>query len=165
MLKVLVGYPTPTEEFAIVERMTGRLDRISQVLTTDELVRLQETVDGIYVDPALVEYAVRLVSATRAPDVHGLPELQRYLTYGASPRASINLILTARALAYVRGREYVLPQDVRDMAFDVLRHRLVLSFEALSDDISPDRILSSIVGRVPMPVVPLQDHRGVPVSA
>jgi MoxR-like ATPase len=165
MLKVLVGYPTPVEEFAIVERMTGRLDRISQVLTTDELVRLQETVDGVYVDPALVEYSVRLVTTTREPQAHGMPELQRYLTYGASPRASINLILTARALAYVRGREYVLPQDVRDMAFDVLRHRLVLSFEALSDDVSPDRILSTLVGRVPMPVVPLQDHRGVPVGA
>ena len=165
MLKVLVGYPTPTEEFAIVERMTGRLDRIAQVLSTDDLVRLQETVDGVYVDPALVEYSVRLVTATREPQAHGMPELQRYLTYGASPRASINLILTARALAFVRGREYVLPQDVRDMAFDVLRHRLVLSFEALSDDVSPDRILSTLVGRVPMPVVPLQDHRGVPVGA
>jgi MoxR-like ATPase len=165
MLKVLVGYPSPTEEFAIVERMTGRLDRISQVLSTGELVELQATVDAVYVDPALIEYAVRLVSATREPDAHGMPELRRYLTYGASPRASINLILTARALAYVRGREYVLPQDVRDMAFDVLRHRLVLSFEALSEDISPDRILSTVVGRVPMPVVPLQEHRGVHVGA
>jgi MoxR-like ATPase len=165
MLKVLVGYPTTTEEFAIVERMTGRLDAIGQVLSTDELVRLQETVDGVYVDPALVEYAVRLTTATRSPEAHAMPELRRYITYGASPRASINLILTARALAYVRGREYALPQDVRDMALDVLRHRLVLSFEALSDDISPDQILSTVVGRVPMPVVPLQDHRGVRVGA
>jgi MoxR-like ATPase len=165
MLKVLVGYPTTTEEFAIVERMTGRLDAITQVLSTDELVRLQETVDGVYVDPALVEYAVRLTTATRSPEAHSMPELRRYITYGASPRGSINLILTARALAYVRGREYALPQDVRDMALDVLRHRLVLSFEALSDDISPDQILSTIVGRVPMPVVPLQDHRGVRVGA
>src|SRR5690349_1277801 len=129
MLKVIVGYPSPVEEFAIVERMTGRLDRASQVLTTDDLVKLQETVDNVYVDPALVEYAVRLATATREPASDGMPELTRYLTYGASPRASINLILTARALAYVRGREYVLPTDVRDMAFDVLRHRLVLSFE------------------------------------
>jgi MoxR-like ATPase len=165
MLKVLVGYPTTTEEFAIVERMTRRLDAITQVLSTDELVRLQETVDGVYVDPALVEYAVRLTTATRSPEAHAMPELRRYITYGASPRASINLILTARALAYVRGREYALPQDVRDMALDVLRHRLVLSFEALSDDISSDQILSTIVGRVPMPVVPLQDHRGVRVGA
>ena len=165
MLKVLVDYPTPTEEFAVVERMTGRLDRISRVLSTDELVRLQGVVDDVYVDPALVEYAVRLTNATRAPQRHGMPDLERYITYGASPRASINLILTARALAYVRGREYVLPQDVLDMAHDVMRHRLVLSYEALTDNVSPDQILGSIVGRVPVPVVPLQDRNGVPVRA
>jgi MoxR-like ATPase len=165
MLKVLVGYPSPTEEFAIVERMTGRLERIGQVLTTDELVRLQETVDSVYVDPALVEYAVRLVSATRAPDAHGMPEMARYLTYGASPRASINLILTARALAFVRGRDYALPQDVVDMARDVIRHRLVLSFEALSDNVTPDAILSTVLGRVPVPVVPLREQSNVRVSA
>ena len=94
-----------------------------------------------------------------------MPELERYITYGASPRASINLILTARALAYVRGREYVLPQDVRDMAPDVMRHRLVLSFEALSDDVSADGILATILGRVPLPVVPLQERDGVRVGA
>jgi MoxR-like ATPase len=165
MLKVLVGYPSPTEEFAIVERMTGRLDQIQRVLSTDELVRLQEVVDAVYVDPALVEYSVRLTNATRFPQRHGMAELERYITYGASPRASINLILTARALAYVRGREYVLPQDVLDMAHDVMRHRLVLSFEALSDNVSADDILSAIVGRVPVPVVPLQDRHGVRVGA
>src|SRR4051812_27070243 len=157
MLKVVVGYPSPTEEFAVVERMTGRRDAVSQVLSTTELIRLQETVDDVYVDPALIEYAVRLTTATRSPDAFGLPELRRYITYGASPRASINLILTAKALAYVRRREYVLPQDVRDMAFDVMRHRLVLSFEALSDDVSPDRILSAIVARVHAPTVPMQE--------
>ena len=165
MLKVIVDYPSATEEFAVVERITGRRERVGQVLTTDELVRLQAEVDDIYVDPALIEYAVRLSTATRAPDAAGLPELRRYITYGASPRASINLILTAKALAFVRRREYVLPQDVRDMAFDVLRHRLVLSFEALSDDVSPDRILGAIVGRVPVPVVPMQESRGVPSGA
>jgi MoxR-like ATPase len=165
MLKVLVDYPTPTEEFAIVERMTGRLDRITQVLTTDELIRLQQVVDEVYVDPALVEYAVRLTNATRAPQRHGMAEIQRYITYGASPRASINLILTARALAFVRGREYVLPQDVLDMTHDVIRHRLVLSYEALSDNVSADQILSSIVARVPAPVVPLQDRDGIRVGA
>jgi len=165
MLKVLVGYPSPTEEFSIVERMTGRLDRISKVLSTEELVRLQDVVDEVYVDPALVEYAVRLATATRAPQRHGMPDLERYITYGASPRASINLILTARALAFVRGREYVLPQDVLDMTHDVMRHRLVLSYEALSDNVSPDQILSSIVERVPVPVVPLQDRNGVRVGA
>jgi MoxR-like ATPase len=165
MLKVVVGYPSPTEEFAIVERMTGRLDRVAEVLTTTELVRLQGVVDAVYVDPALIEYSVRLTNATRAPDEHGMPELRRYLTYGASPRASINLILAARALAHLRGRGYALPQDVRDMAMDVMRHRLVLSFEALSDDVSADRILASIIGRVPVPAVPLQDRDGVRVGA
>src|SRR3954454_16252130 len=165
MLKVIVGYPSPTEEFAVVERMTGRRDAVSQVLSTAELVRLQETVDNVYVDPALIEYAVRLTTATRSPDAFGLPELRRYITYGASPRASINLILTAKALAYVRRREYVLPQDVRDMAFDVMRHRLVLSFLALSGDVRPDRILGAIVDRVQAPTVPMQEHGGVRVGA
>jgi MoxR-like ATPase len=165
MLKVIVDYPSSTEEFAVVERMTGRRDRISQVLTTDELIHLQDTVDGVYVDPALIEYAVRLATATRAPESAGLPEIRRYITYGASPRASINLILTAKALAFVRGREYVLPQDVRDMALDVIRHRIVLSFEALSDDVSADRIVGAILGRVPVPTVPMQEQRGVRVGA
>ena len=165
MLKVVVDYPTPVEEFAIVERMTGRLDSIQQVLSSGELLALQQVVDRVYVDPALFEYAVRLSSATRTPRAYGMPDLERYITYGASPRASINLILTARALAYVRGREYVLPQDVLDMAPDVMRHRLVLSFEALSDDVSPDAILSTILGRVQMPVVPLQDRAPVRAGA
>ena len=165
MLKVLVGYPSPVEEFAIVERMTGRLDRISRVLTTAELVRLQGVVDAVYVDPALIEYAVRLASATRHPQLHGMADLERYITYGASPRASINMILTARALAFVRGREYVLPQDVVDMAHDVMRHRLVLSYEALSDNVSADQILASILARIPVPVVPLQELGGVRVGA
>ena len=165
MLKVLVGYPTPTEEFAVVERMTGRRETVNEVLTTTELVRLQTVVDAVYVDPALIDYAVRLTSATRNPELHGMPELRRYITYGCSPRASINLILTARALAYVRGREYALPQDLRDMAIDVMRHRLVLSFEALSDDVSADRILASILSRIPVPVVPLQERDGLRVGA
>jgi MoxR-like ATPase len=165
MLKVQVGYPSPTEEFAIVERMTGRLDPIAQVLSTDELIELQEAVDEVYVDPAMVEFAVRLTNATRVPQRHGMADLERYITYGASPRASINLILTARALAYVRGREYVLPEDVLDMAHDVMRHRLVLSYEALSDNVTSDQILTSIIGRVPVPAVPLQDRNGVRVGA
>jgi MoxR-like ATPase len=165
MLKVLVGYPSPTEEYAIVERMTGRLDRVSTVLTTDELVRLQGVVDDVYVDPALIEYTVRLANATRDPARNGMADVERYITYGASPRASINLILTARALAFVRGREYVLPQDVLDMAHDVMRHRLVLSYEALSDNVTADQILSSIIGRIPVPAVPLQDRNGVRVGA
>jgi MoxR-like ATPase len=158
MLKVLVGYPTPTEEFVIVERMTGTLQAIQRVLNTDQLAALQKEVDKVYVDPALIEYSVRLVTATRAPQTIGLKELVPYITFGASPRASINLILTARALAYVRGRDYVLPQEILDMALDVIRHRLVLSYEALSDNISPDDLLKKIINRIPVPEVPLREH-------
>src|SRR5829696_552109 len=158
MLKVLVGYPTPTEEFAIVERMTGSLERVTRVLGTDDLLALQRAADAVYVDPALYDYAVRLAVATRTPGRLGMPELARFITYGASPRASINLILTGRALAFLRGRRYVLPEDVFDMAADVMRHRLVLSYEALSEDISADRILSTILQRVPPPTVPLREH-------
>jgi MoxR-like ATPase len=165
MLKVLVGYPSPTEEFVIVERQTGVPEPVQRVLATDDLLALQREADHVYVDPALNEYAVRLATATRAPRAHGMPELERYITYGASPRASINLILTARALAFVRGRDYALPQDVVDMARDVIRHRLVLSFEALSDNVTPDNILSTVLGRVPVPVVPLREHSNVRVSA
>jgi MoxR-like ATPase len=158
MLKVLVGYPTTNEEFVIVERMTNPLSAVNQVLTTEQLIELQGETDRVYVDPALIEYAVRLVTATREPGKHGLGELARYLTFGASPRASINLILTAKALAYVRGRDYVLPQDVLDMTLDVMRHRLVLSFEALSENVSPDELLAAILARIPAPAVPLRTH-------
>ena len=165
MIKVLVGYPSPTEEFVIVERMTGIIPTVQQVLSTDGLLAMQGAADRVYVDPALYEYAVRLATATRTPEASGMAELKRYITFGASPRASINLILTARALAFVRGRDYALPEDVLDMAFDVLRHRLVLSFEALSDDVTSDDLLKTIVDRIPVPVVPLRDHDNVHVNA
>ncbi len=165
MLKVLVGYPTPNEEFVIVERMTGAWTEVQKVLTTDQLVDLQKKTDQVYVDPSLIEYAVKMVNATRNPKDVGLTDLQRYITFGASPRASINLILTAKALAFVRGRNYVLPQDVLDMALDVIRHRLVLSYEALSDNISSDDILKKIFDRIPLPVVPLHEHFNVHANA
>jgi MoxR-like ATPase len=165
MLKVLIGYPSPTEEFVIVERMTGQLEAVQEVLTTKRLVELQAEADRVYVDPALMEYAVRLATATRAPRTHGMPDLERYISFGASPRASINLILTARALAYVRGRAYTLPQDVVDMVRDVMRHRLILSFEALSDNVTPDDVLTTILKRVPVPVVPLREAGHVRASA
>src|SRR6266498_4109976 len=158
MLKVLVGYPSTTEEFVIVERMTGMLQKVQEVLTTDQLLALQKEADKVYVDPALMEYAVRMVTATRSPQEVGLKDLQRYIMFGASPRASINLILTGRALAFVRGRNYALPQDVLDMALDVIRHRLVLSYEALSDSVSSDDILKQIMSRIPVPAVPLHDN-------
>ncbi len=157
MLKVLVGYPSSTEEFVIVERMTGTLQAVQQVLSTEDLLALQKKADRVYVDPALIEYAVQVVGATRNPEGCGLPDLKRYLQFGASPRASINLILTGRALAYVRGRSYALPRDVKDMTRDVLRHRMVLSYEALSDNVRPDDILSRILEQIPLPTVPLRE--------
>ena len=158
MLKVLVGYPTPTEEFVIVERMTGALQAIQKILTTEQLIEQQKKVDQVYVDPALIEFSVRMVTATRRPSEFGLKEIEHYITFGASPRASINLILTAKALAFVRGRNYAQPQDVLDMALDVIRHRLVLSYEALSDNVSADDLLNKILDRIPIPVVPLHEH-------
>jgi MoxR-like ATPase len=158
MLKVLVGYPNSTEEFVIVERMTSALQAVQKVLTTEDLVALQAQVDKVYVDPALIEYSVRMVTATRDPKEVGLQEIEHYIMFGASPRASINLILTARALAFVRGRNYALPQDVLDMALDVIRHRLVLSYEALSDNVTADDLLNKIFDRIPIPVVPLREH-------
>jgi len=158
MLKVIIGYPSPTEEFVIVERMTGMLQAVQKILTTDELLELQKKADKVYVDPALMEYAVRMVTATRKPQEVGLGELEKYIMFGASPRASINLILTGRALAFVRGRKYALPQDVLDMALDVMRHRIVLSYEALSDNVSGDDIIQKVLDRIPIPVVPLHEH-------
>lgn len=165
MLKVLVGYPTSTEEFVIVERMTAALQAVQKVLTTDQLVALQKEVDKVYVDPALMEYAVRMVTATRKPSDVGLKELDRFIMFGSSPRASINLILTGRALAFVRGRNYALPQDVLDMALDVMRHRIVLSYEALSENVTGDILLNKILDRIPIPVVPLHEHVNVNSNA
>jgi MoxR-like ATPase len=160
MLKVLVDYPSPTEEFVIVERMTGFTEAVRKVLTTEQLVELQKKAyQEVYVDPSLIEYAIRLVTATRKPQEFGLKELQPYILYGASPRASINLILTARALAFVRGRGYVLAQDVLDMAPDVLRHRVAPSYEALSDNVTSDDMLKKIFDRIPIPVAPLHERK------
>ena len=161
MLKVLIDYPSSTEEFVIVERMTGALQGVQNVLTIEKLLKLQKEVDKVYVDPALMEYAVRMVTASRDPASVGLPDLKKYIMFGASPRASINLILTGKALAFVRGRNYVLPQDVLDMALDVIRHRIVLSYEALSDNVASDDILVKILDQIPIPVVPLHEHSNI----
>ena len=159
MLKVLVGYPSPSEEFVVVERMTGRLDPPQQVLTTEDLLAFQRRTDAVYVDPAVIEYAVRLAGATRAPAVVGLPDLARYLSFGASPRASINLVKAAKALAFLRGRDYALPLDARDLALDVLRHRVVLSYEALADGLGADALLQPVIEAIPVPDVPLREGR------
>jgi MoxR-like ATPase len=158
MMKVLVGYPSEDEEFVIVERVTGAPVSVSSVASTEQLSVLQRECRRGYVDPSLMQYAVKLVSATRDPARHGLGELGKFLTYGASPRASIALVEGARALAFLRGRRYALPEDVADIAPDVLRHRLVLSYEALAEGLSADRIVQRIMQAVPQPARPLQTH-------
>jgi len=158
MMKVLVGYPSEEEEFVIVQRVTGAAASTDAVASPAQLLALQRECRNGYVDPALVQYAVKLVAITRDPARHGLPELARFLSYGASPRASINLIEGARALAFLRGRPYVLPQDVTDIAPDVLRHRLVLSYEALAEGQTPDALVRRVMQRLPAPPRPLQEH-------
>jgi MoxR-like ATPase len=158
MMKVLVGYPTEEEEFVIVERVTGAGAAVAAVATTEQLSVLQRECRKAYVDPSLVQYAVKLVSATREPERYGVKDLQKYLSFGASPRASINLIEGARALAYLRGREYVLPEDVTDMVPDVLRHRLILTYEALAEALPPDEIIRRVMERIPAPDKPLETH-------
>ena len=160
MFKVLVGYPSTTEEFVIVERMTGALQGVQPVLSTEQLSGLQRKADSVYVDPALIEYSVKLVTASRQPETYGLDDLKRYILFGASPRASINMIIAGRALAFVRGRDYALPEDVRDVSHDVMRHRLVLSYEALSDNVESDDILERLMEAVPMPEVPIREYAG-----
>lgn len=164
MLKVLVGYPTPSEEFVVVERMTSALDPTVPVIGPEQLRGYQRAADAVYVDPAVIEYAVQLATATREPASVGLGELARYLSFGASPRAPISLVLAAKALAFLRGRDYALPVDARDLARDVLRHRMVLSYEALADDVSPDDLLGPVLGAVPLPNIPLRE-RGAQAGA
>ena len=158
MMKVLVGYPSDEEEYVIVERVTGAATAVATVATTEQLAALQGECRQGYVDPSLIQYAVRLVSATREPERHGIKDIARYITFGASPRGTIHLIEAARALACLRGRDYVLPEDVADLAPDVLRHRLVLSYEALADGVSADALIGTIMRHVPAPDKPLQTH-------
>ena len=157
MLKVLVGYPSAAEEFVVVERMTSPSEATTEVITTDQLKDYQRAADAVYVDPAVIEYAVKLASATRDLASVGLAEQARYVSFGASPRASINLVLGAKALAYLRGRDYALPVDARDLARDVLRHRLVLSYEGLADGVTPDDLLGLVLQTVAMPDIPLRE--------
>ena len=155
MMKVVVGYPTAAEEHAIVERALRPAEPIREMLTPADLVRMQQQAAEVYVDPAVTQYAVRLVTATRQTYAAGVADLKRYVSYGASPRASIALVTGARALAFTRGRDYALPDDIRELAFDVLRHRIVLSYEALADDVSADSIIDQVLAAVPAPEVVL----------
>ncbi len=150
MMKVLVGYPSEEEEFVIVERVTGFQNDVLAVCTTEQLKELQKECRKVYVEPSLIQYAVRLANATRVPD--------KYLTYGASPRASIHLIEGARALAFLRGRDYALPEDVTDLVPDVFRHRLVLSYEALAEGLSGDHIVGNLLKKVRAPARVLESH-------
>ena len=162
MMKVLVGYPSEEEEFAIVQRVTGPPAAVTAAATTEQLGALQSECRKCYVDPGLVHYAVKLVAATRFPARFGLKDLARYITFGASPRATIHLIEGARAMAFLRGRSYALPEDVTDLVPDVLRHRLVLTYEALSDGLTADAIVLQVLKAVPMPEKPLASHVQVP---
>jgi MoxR-like ATPase len=121
------------------------------VASTEALTRMQQICRSVYVDPGLIQYAVRLVATTRRPAQQGLPDLARFLTFGASPRASIALVEGARALALMRGRSYALPDDLADLVHDSLRHRLVLSYEALAEGVSADDLIARVVAAVPLP--------------
>ncbi len=155
MMKVLVDYPTEEEEFVIAERVTGEPVTITPIASTSQLAELQHQCRKVYVDPSLMQYAVKLVSATRTPAKYGLADQAKYLTFGASPRATIGLIEGARAMAMLRGRSYALPEDVLDLTADVLRHRLVLSYEALADGVTADQLIQRIVTKVPKPDKPM----------
>ncbi|MGZ5179641.1 MAG: AAA family ATPase [Ramlibacter sp.] len=159
MMKVLVDYPTDEEEYVIVERVTGPAVHVTAVATTEQLAALQHECRRVYVDPSLVQYAVKVVSATRNPDRHGLKDLRRFITFGASPRATINLTEGARALAMLRGRTYALPEDMSDLVPDVLRHRIVLSYEALSEGLNSDAVVAQIMAKVPAPARPLEHEK------
>jgi MoxR-like ATPase len=158
MMKVLVDYPTEEEEFVIVERVTGLLPEPHGVAGTEELGALQRECRKGYVEPSLMQYAVRLAAATREPERFGIKGLGKYITYGASPRAPINVIEGARALAFLRGRDYALPEDVTDLVPDVFRHRLVLSYEALAEGLSPDELIGRVMQHIRPPAKPLETH-------
>jgi MoxR-like ATPase len=155
LLKVLVDYPEHTDELTVVQRSLIGLAEVEQVVSVERLQELQKAASNVYVDPHVIEYAVQLVLVTRRPAERGLPELARHIAFGASPRGSIGLIHAARALALLRGRRYALPQDVQELAKDVLRHRLVLTYEALADEVTADSILDVVLGAVEMPRIDL----------
>jgi MoxR-like ATPase len=158
MMKVLVGYPSEEEEFVIVDRVTGVPNDVVPMATPEQLSALQRECRSVYVDPSLKQYAVRLASATRYPDRYGVADLAKFVSFGASPRASINLIEGARALAFLRGRTYVLPEDATDLVPDVFRHRLVLTYEALAEGVTADQLIHRIMQHMPPPDKPLETH-------
>lgn len=160
MFKVVIDYPAFYEEMTVVERVSTKFDQVDVQLTADELRELQGMVDKIHVHQAVTEYAVKLARASREPGEAGLNHLKPYIAFGASPRASVNLILAAKALALLRGREYILPDDVKDLAPEVLRHRIMLSYDALADDVKLETVVAELIAAVRTPQVHLGDpHR------
>ena len=158
LMKVVIGYPTPAEEVEIVHRMGVSPPEAQQVLRPEQVLELQEAADQVYVDRGVVDYAVSLVLSTRDPKSYGLADISELIAYGASPRASLGLLAAGRALALLRGRDYALPQDVFDVAPDILRHRLVLSYEALAQGVVADQVLARVLSTVPAPrIAPSQD--------
>jgi MoxR-like ATPase len=155
MLKVVIGYPAHDEELTVVQRQLVPAPDLRQALSLEELQALQRAAFDVYVDPALVSYAVALATATREPASVGLGELAPYISFGASPRGPISLVQAARALALVRGRDYALVDDLQELAKDALRHRLVLAYQALAEEVSPDEILDRVLAAVPVPQIDL----------
>jgi MoxR-like ATPase len=160
MLKILIDYPEHDEELTIVQRQLVPHPELREALSIDDLERLQTAVTKVYVDPALVSYSVALAAATRHPESVGLPELTEFVSYGASPRGPISVVQAARALALIRGRDYTTTEDIRALAKDAFRHRLVLSYQALAEGVTPDRILDSVLAAVPVPEVALSRSAG-----
>jgi MoxR-like ATPase len=155
MLKILIDYPEHDEELTIVQRQLVAPPELREALSLDDLKALQAAAIDVYVDPALVSYSVGLAAATRKPAEAGLPDLRDYVSYGASPRGPISVTQAARALALLRGRDYATTDDIRALAKDALRHRLVLSYQALAEGVTPDAILDRVLAAVPVPEVSL----------
>ncbi len=160
LMKIVVDYPSTEEEREIVYRMGVDPPVPQQVLDPDALLRLQASTSRVFVHHALVDYVVRVVVSTRRPAEHGMADVAGWVSYGASPRASLGMIAAARALALLRGRDYVLPQDVLDIAPDVLRHRLVLSYDALADGVPLEHIVKRVLQTIPLPQVTPRQRSG-----
>ncbi|HTZ16019.1 MAG TPA: MoxR family ATPase [Mycobacterium sp.] len=166
LFKINVGYPSPEEEREIIYRMGVKPPEPKQILNTGDLLRLQDIASNNFVHHALVDYVVRVVTATRHPEQLGMNDVRSWISFGASPRASLGIIAGARSLALVRGRDYVIPQDIVEVIPDVLRHRLVLTYDALADEISPEIVINRVLQTVGMPqvnAVPQQGHSVPPV--
>ena len=161
MLKVLVDYPTHDEELTVVSRSLEAAPELAQVLSLEDLQELQKEVAAVYVDPALISWTVDVATATRQPKQHGLDDVADYVAFGASPRGPISLISAGRALAVIRGRDYVVPGDLESLVRDAFRHRLVLSYRALAEEVAPDTILDQVLAKVPVPQIDLGRSREV----